>query len=76
MSESMKLARPFRGAAAFAMLWGLTGSAGASYCGGPCYRSAPAPVMATSCNVVALRPRFRRNCGPSTKRCTRTNPSP
>ena len=54
MSESKNVMRPLAGAAA--ALLGLSGQAWATYGGGACHRCAPAPVVATSCNVVALAP--------------------
>ena len=46
MSESKNVMRPLAGAAL--VLLGLTSQARATYCGGPCHRYAPAPVVATS----------------------------
>src|SRR5437868_13295197 len=57
MSESRFLMRPLAGAAV--VLWGLSGQAWATYGGGACHRCAPAPVVATACNVVALAPQVQ-----------------
>src|SRR3954451_10918377 len=57
MSESMKLMRPIAGAAL--ALWGLASPAWATYGGGACTTCAPAPVVATQCNVVALQPQYQ-----------------
>src|SRR3954451_15031016 len=55
MSESLKKAvRPL--ASALAALLGLGAPAWATYGGGACHSCAPAPVIATSCNVVTLAP--------------------
>ena len=48
--------RMLRSVAAVLVVLGTAGPAWATYCGGACYRSCPAPVVETQCNVVALAP--------------------
>ncbi len=56
MLKSLKVVRLAAGAAA-ALLGGFASPAWATYGGGACHRCAPAPVVATQCNVVSLAPR-------------------
>src|SRR3954462_6823097 len=53
----MKVMRPLAGAVMALLV--LSGPAWATYGGGACHRCAPAPVIATQCNVVALAPQVQ-----------------
>src|SRR4051812_38783487 len=59
MSESKNLMRPAFVLGVAAVVLGLGSPAWATYGGGACHSCAPAPVVATSCNVVALAPQVQ-----------------
>ena len=55
---------------------GMTATAGATYCGGASFRCGPAPVVATQCETVALRPAYTTTMQTVSRRCTRISRTP